>query len=52
MPSLVVDVLRHAELGPGMRVLEVGAGTGWNDALLCELVGEDGVLTAVGPMTC
>lgn len=41
MPSLVAFVLQNADLKPGMRVLEIGAGTGWNAALLCTLTGDD-----------
>ncbi|WP_436776104.1 ATP-grasp peptide maturase system methyltransferase [Yinghuangia sp. YIM S09857] len=44
-PGLVAFVLDEAGLSPGQRVLEIGAGAGWNAALLCELVGEDDVFT-------
>lgn len=44
-PGLVAFVLDQAELARGLRVLEIGAGAGWNAALLCELVGEDDVFT-------
>ncbi|MFI0765220.1 methyltransferase domain-containing protein [Streptomyces sp. NPDC021218] len=33
-PSIVVDMLDSLMLEPGHRVLELGAGTGWNAALL------------------
>ncbi|MFD0449204.1 hypothetical protein ACFQ10_53670 [Streptomyces indonesiensis] len=33
-PSIVVDMLDSLMLDPGHRVLELGAGTGWNAALL------------------
>src|SRR5690606_9317642 len=39
--------IEAAGIGPGMRVLEVGAGTGWNAAVLCELVGARGRVTTV-----
>jgi protein-L-isoaspartate O-methyltransferase/radical SAM superfamily enzyme YgiQ (UPF0313 family) len=34
-------------VGPGDRVLDLGAGTGYGTALLCELVGEGGAVFAV-----
>ena len=41
-PSLVVHMLEILRARPGDRVLEIGAGTGWNAALLAHLVGPDG----------
>ncbi|MGH3566668.1 MAG: methyltransferase, FxLD system [Pseudonocardia sp.] len=41
-----VVMLEQAEVGPGMRVLEVGSG-GYNAALLQELVGETGKVISV-----
>ena len=45
-PWLQAMMLEQAQLGPGMRVLEVGSG-GYNAALIAELVGEDGAVTTV-----
>jgi protein-L-isoaspartate(D-aspartate) O-methyltransferase len=36
-PALVAEMLEALELAPGMRVLEVGAGTGYNAALLATI---------------
>jgi protein-L-isoaspartate(D-aspartate) O-methyltransferase len=36
-PALVAQMLEGLELAPGMRVLEVGAGTGYNAALLATI---------------
>lgn len=46
-PSMVALMLRQLALRPGHRVLEIGAGTGYNAALLAELVGEHGRVTTV-----
>ncbi|MCO1576672.1 methyltransferase domain-containing protein [Crossiella sp. SN42] len=44
-PRLVVDMLDRLRLIRGQRVLEIGAGTGYNAALLAELVGPHQVTT-------
>jgi protein-L-isoaspartate(D-aspartate) O-methyltransferase len=36
-PSLMARMLEQLELGPGDRVLEIGAGTGYNAAVMAEL---------------
>jgi protein-L-isoaspartate(D-aspartate) O-methyltransferase len=41
-PSLVANMLEKLQIKPGMKVLEIGAGTGWNAALMGHLVGSDG----------
>jgi protein-L-isoaspartate(D-aspartate) O-methyltransferase len=46
-PAIMAIMLQQLELAPGMRVLEIGAGTGYNAALLRELVGPDGQVTTV-----
>jgi protein-L-isoaspartate(D-aspartate) O-methyltransferase len=38
-PALVAQMLEALELAPGMRVLEAGAGTGYNAALLASITG-------------
>jgi len=45
-PWLQAMMLAQAQLGPGMRVLEIGSG-GYNAALLRELVGPDGSVTTI-----
>ncbi|MEU6406773.1 methyltransferase domain-containing protein [Streptomyces sp. NPDC046985] len=40
-PSIVAKMLEAARLRPGMRVLEIGAGTGWNAALIAHITGAD-----------
>jgi protein-L-isoaspartate(D-aspartate) O-methyltransferase len=38
-PSLMAQMLEDLQLAPGLRTLEVGAGTGYNAALLAHVVG-------------
>ncbi len=47
MPSLVAAMLDWLDVQPGHRVLEVGAGTGYNAALLAYLAGPGGEVVAV-----
>ncbi|MER7703600.1 methyltransferase domain-containing protein [Kitasatospora sp. NPDC097605] len=44
-PSVVVRMLCDLDVRPGMRVLEVGTGTGWNAALLAHRVGAGNVVS-------
>jgi protein-L-isoaspartate(D-aspartate) O-methyltransferase len=46
-PALMARMLELLEIGTGQRVLEIGAGTGYNAALLSELVGPNGRVTSV-----
>jgi protein-L-isoaspartate(D-aspartate) O-methyltransferase len=45
MPSVVADMLAALAVEPGMRVLEIGTGTGWNTALLAWRIGAENVTT-------
>lgn len=45
MPSLVFSMLADLDVHPGQRVLEIGAGTGWNAALLAHRVGAENVVS-------
>ena len=40
-------MLDQLGLAPGQRVLEIGAGTGYNAALISHIVGEEGQVTSV-----
>ena len=46
-PSIMAVMLEQLELEPGQRVLEIGAGTGYNAALLSRVVGVGGHVTTV-----
>jgi protein-L-isoaspartate(D-aspartate) O-methyltransferase len=46
-PSMMAIMLEQLDLRPGHRVLEVGAGTGYNAALMAHIVGPAGAVTAV-----
>ncbi len=46
-PSLMASMLEQLDLVPGHRVLEIGAGTGYNAALLAEIVGDDGKVVSI-----
>jgi methyltransferase of FxLD system len=46
-PAIVAFMLHQLRIAPGMKVLEIGAGTGYNAALLAELVGPDGSVTTL-----
>ena len=44
-PSMIAIMLEEAELKPGEHVLEIGAGCGYNAALLADIVGQDRVVS-------
>jgi protein-L-isoaspartate O-methyltransferase len=41
-PGVVLAMLELLDVHPGQRILEIGAGSGWNAALLGQLVGDTG----------
>ncbi|WP_327156807.1 methyltransferase domain-containing protein [Streptomyces tubercidicus] len=45
MPSVVAAMLRDLDVRDGMRVLEVGTGTGWNAGLLAHRLGSGNVVS-------
>ncbi|CAO5240065.1 methyltransferase, FxLD system [Frankia sp. AgKG'84/4] len=47
VPTVVAMMLDQLDPQPGDHVLEIGAGTGYNAALLAELVGDTGSVTTV-----
>ncbi|MFJ9822290.1 methyltransferase, FxLD system [Streptomyces sp. NPDC101151] len=46
-PEIVALMLDQLEVRPGERILELGAGTGYNAALLAHLVGGNGHVTTI-----
>jgi len=46
-PAMMAKMLELLDLRPGQRVLEIGAGTGYNAALLTHIVGSAGQVTSV-----
>src|SRR6266568_5054930 len=46
-PSLMAIMLEQLQLEPGHRVLEIGAGTGYNAALMAHIVGNSGQVITV-----
>lgn len=46
-PSIMAVMLEQLDVRPGQRVLEVGAGSGYNAALLATLVGLGGLVVSV-----
>ncbi len=46
-PLLMADMLETLQLAPGMRVLEIGAGVGYNAAIITNILGDGSQLTSV-----
>ena len=46
-PAIMAGMLQQLDARPGHRVLEIGAGTGYNAALLGQLVGPHGTVTTI-----
>jgi protein-L-isoaspartate(D-aspartate) O-methyltransferase len=46
-PAIIAIMLEQLAVQRGMRVLEIGAGTGYNAALLAEIVGPTGHVTTI-----
>lgn len=46
-PYTVAFMLDKLDVKPGMKVLDVGSGSGWTTALLAHIVGEEGEVTGL-----
>jgi len=46
-PTAIATMLEQLQLAPGLRVLEVGTGTGYNAALLSVVAGSDDLVTTI-----
>jgi protein-L-isoaspartate(D-aspartate) O-methyltransferase len=46
-PSIMAIMLEMFDLQPGQRILEIGAGTGYNAALMAHIVGETGRVVTI-----
>jgi len=46
-PTMMAIMLEQLDLRPGQRVLEIGAGTGYNAALMAHIVGERGLVVTI-----
>jgi protein-L-isoaspartate(D-aspartate) O-methyltransferase len=44
-PSMIAIMLEEADLRPGLKVLDVGTGSGYNAALLAAIVGADHIVS-------
>jgi len=49
-PSTVAFMLEQLKAGEGDKVLDIGSGSGWTTALLCQIVGEKGSVTGLERM--
>ncbi len=46
-PTMMAIMLEQGDFRPNQRVLEIGAGTGYNAALIAHIVGESGQVTTI-----
>jgi protein-L-isoaspartate(D-aspartate) O-methyltransferase len=44
-PSMIAIMLEVSDLKKGLKILEIGAGSGYNAALMAEIAGEDNIIT-------
>jgi protein-L-isoaspartate(D-aspartate) O-methyltransferase len=45
--GIMIAMARLLDVSPGQRILEIGAGTGYNAAVLAQLVGDRGAITTI-----
>jgi protein-L-isoaspartate(D-aspartate) O-methyltransferase len=46
-PAIMAIMLEQLQLAPGQRILEIGAGTGYNAALMAHIVGDRGQVVTI-----